>query len=525
MPTSDKIAKELKQKFAELEKENLKLRELLWLRHGCELSCLYGDDGCMDCNRCVIDFKRDTPEQIKNRIERVGDAEVVRLREQLLPLLSLSHVLGIKRTYIDLETGVKEEDCRENIADRRSQGSPVIVADSEEQPAVDIEPQAPNSKLVTRCLSDRRCQDSKALNIVVVSTGTFTYGLIVDELHDSEEIVVKPLGRHLKHCKGYAGATIMGDGRVALILDVAGIARMAGLSSLEGHTQAIEGAKETEEILRSREETQSLLVFMNGEEEQFSVPLELVARIEKVKEVDIERLSGKKVIQYRGGTLPLFTIDEVASVKPLEDWENFQVIVFKFSGREVGLLTTGPVDAMEVSVEIDDVTLKQTGIMGSAIIGGRTTLIVDIFEMIDTLNPDWCIERITAQNVNDHKPTILLVEDSNFFRNQVKSFMEDDGYNVIEAEDGMIAWNVLQKHIDDVSVVVTDVEMPNLDGFALTNKIRGDERFSHLPVITLTSLAGEEDIERGKSVGVDDYQIKLDRERLMQSVHDHLEGR
>ena len=188
-------------------------------------------------------------------------------------------------------------------------------------------------------------------------------------------------------------------------------------------------------------------------------------------------------------------------------------------------MTTGPVDAMEVSVEIDDVTLKQTGIMGSAIIGGRTTLIVDIFEMIDTLNPDWCIERITAQNVNDHKPTILLVEDSNFFRNQVKSFMEDDGYNIIEAEDGMIAWDLLQEHGDEVSIVVTDIEMPNLDGFGLTEKIKKDERFSHLPVIALTSLAGEEDVEKGKAVGIDDYQIKLDKEDLMKSIYNFLQVR
>lgn len=207
--------------------------------------------------------------------------------------------------------------------------------------------------------------------MVVVSTGIFKYGLIVDHLYDSEEIVVKPLGRHLKRCKGYAGATIMGDGQVALILDAAGLARMAELASLERIHRVAEAATDTRKTSKSGEEVQSLLLFMNGRE-QFAVPLELVERIEKIKVTDIEQLGGKRVIQYRGGSLPLFSIDEVAGVSPLEEKENLQGIVFRVAGKEVGLLTTGPVDAMEVSVEIDDTTLRQTGIMGSAIIGEVT---------------------------------------------------------------------------------------------------------------------------------------------------------
>ena len=102
----------------------------------------------------------------------------------------------------------------------------------------------------------------------MVSTGALKYGLVVDSLHDSEEIVVKPLGRHLKHCKGYAGATIMGDGRVALILDVAGLSRMAELNSAE----VVERASEVhEEELKTGKDVQSLLMFRNAEDEQFSV--------------------------------------------------------------------------------------------------------------------------------------------------------------------------------------------------------------------------------------------------------------
>jgi two-component system chemotaxis sensor kinase CheA len=344
--------------------------------------------------------------QIKDRIEKVGDAEVVRLRDRLLPLICLADVLGIDRTYIDPADGEQKPNRRQSVADRRSRVSPLFEEDllEDEQQATSDEPASTESSITSneqpaiRNLKDRRYHARSAVNIVVVSSGIFKYGLVVDKLHDSEEIVIKPLGRHLKHCKGYAGATIMGDGRVALILDVAGLAQMVGLASVEGTDRAAEVAQEATEVAKAREDMQALLVFRNAENEQFAVPLAQVGRIEKIKKADIELVGGKKVIQYRGGSLPLFAIDEVAEVKPLADREELITIVFPLSGREVGLLATGPVDAIEVAIEVDDSTLKQPGIMGSAIIGDYTTLMVDIFGLIETLNPKWFAKR---QEIND----------------------------------------------------------------------------------------------------------------------------
>ncbi|MBW1741257.1 MAG: chemotaxis protein CheW [Deltaproteobacteria bacterium] len=442
--------------------------------------------------------------QVKERIEKVGDAEVVRLRGRLLPIISLADVLGIERTYIDPTDGQQKPDRRKGIIDRRSKVSPLFEDDSVEhdQPGCNSESETHNLS-ERRTKTDRRYHASSAVNIVVVSAGAFKYGLVVDEFRDSEEIVVKPLGRHLKHCKGYAGATIMGDGRVALILDVSGLAQMAGLTSMEGTDRALEVAQEASEAIRARRDVQALLVFRNAEDEQFAVPLALVARIEKINKADIELVGGKKVIQYRGGSLPLYTIEEVAEVKPLADNKDLIAIVFTLAGREVGLLATGPVDAIEVAIDIDDSTLKQTGIMGSAIIGGYTTLMVDIFGLVEALTPQWFEDRKAVEVADGKAATILLAEDSGFFRNQVKEFMEAEGYNVIEAEDGMVAWNLLQEHAEQIA-------------------LREDPRFSDRPVIALTSLAGDEDVARGKQVGIDDYQIKMDKERLLGSIYNYL---
>ena len=196
--------------------------------------------------------------QIQERIEKVGDAEVVRLRGHLLPLLKLSEILGIDSLFMDPDDGVEKTDRRKSIADRRGQDE-TIGGDSastdgqefentveskspgeapDEQPN-HVEQQTtdrphPIAQRDRRKKTERRYHAESAVNIVVVSTGPMKYGLVVDKLHDSEEIVVKPLGRHLTQCKGYAGATIMGDGRVALILDVGNLVQMAGMVSVEG---------------------------------------------------------------------------------------------------------------------------------------------------------------------------------------------------------------------------------------------------------------------------------------------------
>jgi two-component system chemotaxis sensor kinase CheA len=463
-------------------------------------------------------------DQVKKRIERVGNAEVVRLRGNLLPLIKLAHVIGVNSTYKDPMTGSTYKDRRESISDRRGKRSPLFDIDDN---FAENETNSENKQAMERRLEgpDRRYHAASALNIVVVSTGAMKYGLVVDELHDSEEIVVKPLGRDLKQCKGYAGATIMGDGRVALILDVSNLAQMAGLVSLEGSKRATEVAQESQDEHRAKKDLQSLLIFRHSEKEQFAAPLNLVERIEKIKVTDIEYLGGKRVIKYRNGILPLFSIEEVASVEPLADNENLLVIVFTVAKREIGVLAIGPVDAVESSLDMDGSTLKQTGIMGSTIINGHTTQLVDVYEIVKALNPEWFEEQNIPEENENNGTAILFAEDSRFFRNQVKTSMEEHGYKVLEAEDGVVAWQVLQEHFDEIGIVVTDIEMPNLNGFELTQKIKNDPNFSHLPIIALTTLSGEEDIRHGEKVGIDDYQIKLDREKLLESIYNFLDGK
>lgn len=451
--------------------------------------------------------------QVKERIEKVGDADVVRLRGNLLPLLNLAQVLGIQKTFIHPDDNMEYPDKRKSIADRRSNK----IDKNGKRESV-------NSGFIhDRTGEDRRYRAASAINIAVVSAGTNKYGLVVDELRDSEEIVVKPLGRHLKKCSGYAGATIMGDGKVALILDVSNLAQMAELTTMAEAERTAKAARAAEEAREKAKDKASLLLFKNGPE-HCAAPLNLVERIERIPVSSIEHVSGKKVVQYRGGALPLYELSQVANVSKLPQTEQQEIIVFTVKGRELGLMVTPPVDAVEISLDIDDSTLKQVGINGSMIIDGHTTLLVDIFDVVKTLNPSWFeAEKLAAADMEEAgQKVILFAEDSAFFRNQVKGFMTDEGYRVITAEDGEIAWNLLKERANEIDIVVTDLEMPNMDGFELTAKIKKDPALSHFTVIALTSLASDAHVKRGKEVGIDEYEIKLDRENLMKLIRRYL---
>ncbi len=304
---------------------------------------------------------------VKEKIAKVGDAEVVRLRGELLPLLNLPEILGIKRSYIDPATGLEQPDRRKDLADRRSEkfsdNGDMLSTDNPEQDF-----QQRNSK-------DRRRHGAGDVNIGVVFAGNYKYGLVIDQFHDSEEIVVKPVGRHLKKYKSYAGVTIMGDGKVAFILDILNLAHMAGLSTITESSQLTKAAGEDAINTNDKE---SLVIFKNQETEYYAAPFESVERIEKLPSSSIENIGTRKVVQYRGGALPLYELSQIIDVKPLPKREQQEVIVFKVEDKRFGLMVTPPVDTLEVELSIDDSTLKQEGIKGSMIIKGHTTLLLDI---------------------------------------------------------------------------------------------------------------------------------------------------
>ena len=462
----------------------------------------------------VVELLRIRADKIKERIEVIGDAEVLLLRDELIPIVRFADVLGIDRTFVDPATGESATDRRERLADRRSRVRGTGSSGGEAAREEDFTPK--------RQSGDRRERATSDMEIVVVHTGAMKYGLVVESFHTGEEIVVKPLGRHLKGLPEYAGATIMGDGTVALIVDVAGVASKAQLAnaSVAARETEIEGA--AEKLVENR----SYLLFYNAREELCGTPLESVVRVERATHKQVENIGGKRTMQYRGTFLPLVTLSDVARVGSIGEDQDIAVIVAEVGGREVGLIAAMPVDVIDAKANIDVVTHRQTGIAGSTIIRDTTVLVADIFEIAQTVFPEWNLQRSAEVSLGAGSTCqILLAEDSDFFRAQVRRYLESDGYGVVEAEDGEVAWKLLQEQGDSIQAIVTDVEMPNLTGLGLAERVRKDARHDQLPIMALTSLASEEDIAKGKAAGVDDYQVKLDRDNLLSALRALLAAR
>ena len=222
--------------------------------------------------------------------------------------------------------------------------------------------------------------EAENANIVVLRADDQQFGLVVDEINDTEEIVVKPLSKQLKSINTYAGATIMGDGRVALILDVLGLAQRANVVS-EGRDRAVTENEEKQSTPAAADERRTVLLFQNGERERMAIDLSLVARLEEFPRDTIEMAGGQEVVQYRGQIIPLIRVAEVLgrgrneAARPPEG--SVQVVVYRENGRTVGLVIDRILDIVEESIVLQPDTGRR-GVLGSAVIQQRTTEVLDI---------------------------------------------------------------------------------------------------------------------------------------------------
>ncbi len=353
---------------------------------------------------------------------------------------------------------------------------------------------------------DDQSEEDTGINIVVLNAGGRLFGLVVDAISDSEEIVVKPLGSHLKNIPVFAGTTLMGDGRVALILDIVGITSAISSSGEDSMKQAssVTGAG-------MEDEHQFLLLCSVDPQEFFALPLALVNRLDKIKASDLEYVGGKEVIQYRGHSMPVIRLENYLSVSPLPDQEEYHLIVFHMNNKDIAFLVSQIEDSLDLAIDVEEGIFKQEGIIGSAIIKNRTTLFLDVYQIINMHDPEFFV----TEELHAEEPArILLAEDSTFYRNMLTSYLTAAGYEVIEAEDGLKAWQIFQS--EPVDLVITDIEMPHMDGLELTRKIRSQN--NDIPIIAVTSLSGEENRQKGAEAGISDYQAKLDRDQVLQAV-------
>jgi two-component system chemotaxis sensor kinase CheA len=251
--------------------------------------------------------------------------------------------------------------------------------------------------------AERKVQESQNVNIVVLQADDRQFGLVVDAINDTEEIVVKPLGKQLKGIATFAGATIMGDGRVALILDVLGLAQAARVVT-ETRDRGL--AEKTATVREKSKGLQTLLLFRNPDGGRMAIPLSLVARLEEFERSAVEKTGSECVVQYRGEILSLIFLHSAMDAKSEEKGgseaaeahqasEKIQVIVYSERGRSVGLVVDRILDIVE-SDEVIQNKLARKGTLGMMVTQGRVTELLDVDTVLARLSSNFVEESVNA---------------------------------------------------------------------------------------------------------------------------------
>ncbi|HXN69245.1 MAG TPA: hybrid sensor histidine kinase/response regulator, partial [Bradyrhizobium sp.] len=386
----------------------------------------------------------------EHRIERIKDTAVLRLRNKLLPLMHLKKLLKI---------------------------------------------------------DDGSSSDPENGFIVVTQVGSQTFGIVVDGVFHTEEIVVKPMSTKLRHIDMFSGNTILGDGAVIMIIDPNGIAKALGASGGASHEMAEENAASR---ASAAEQLTSLLVFRAGSAQPKAVPLGLVTRLEELPIDKIELSNGRYMVQYREKLMPLVQMEGVS----VQTSGAQPILVFADDGRSMGLVVDEIIDIVEEKLHIE-VTGGQAGILGSAVIKGHATEVIDVGHFLPMAFADWFSRKEMRPSATSQ--SVLLVDDSAFFRNMLAPVLKAAGYRVRvapNAQEGLTALRSGQVF----DVVLTDIEMPDMNGFEFAETIRADAHLSSLPIIALSSMVSPAAIERGRLAGFHDYVAKFDRPGLIAAL-------
>ncbi len=343
--------------------------------------------------------------------------------------------------------------------------------------------------------------------VVVTQVGNQIFGTVVDSVFHTEEIVIKPMSSRLRHISVFSGTTILGDGSVIMILDPNGIAQSLGRAA---QAQA-EANTHHEDEDTSNEDAVSLLVFRAGSQRAKAVPLSLVTRLEEIDCARIEMSDGRCLVQYRDQLMPLLRVDDETGLKK----EGAQpILVFSDQGRSMGLAVDEIVDIVEDKLDIE-VGGHRPGVLGYAVVKGNTTEIIDVGHFLPQAFEDWFRRRDVGRGRLAR--AVLLVDDSAFFRDMLAPLIKAAGYHVVAVGSAAEALEALQSGTR-FDLVVTDVEMPDMDGFAFAEAMRALPNSARLPIIALSAMFSNEAIQRGRAAGFHDFVAKFDRAGLIAAI-------
>jgi two-component system chemotaxis sensor kinase CheA len=371
-------------------------------------------------------------------------------------------------------------------------------------------------------LSGKKELNRRVFNIVVLASASHSYGLVVDKINDTADIVVKPLPNFLKKVDMFSGATIMGDGSVALIVDPQGISdRM-----LKNHKDSHPAKSDQQNRSAPMPATITEYLLVKIAQSTYAIPLVLVHRLEEFQTSTFDHSLEEVLVKYRDGLLPVLEVDkllDLPSDKKLEDMPVRPVVVVSKNNRSYGLSVDHILDITQTDQEIVGHIRARDGLLGTVIAPtGEVLTVIDTYAVINKamgISADGKTKAI-------RKVKVLLAEDTMFFVRQITKVLVEAGLEVTHAPNGEEALKIL--HSQDSShfgIIISDIEMPKMNGFELAKKVREDERYAKVPLLALTTRFKELDQERGLSSGFDRYLEKLQSEQLIDTINSVLGGK
>ena len=351
----------------------------------------------------------------EHKVETLNNARVLRLRDRLLPLMSLTGALNIKASE-----------------------------------------------------ADKAHNDTQF--VVVMQQGGVMFGIVVDEVYDTEEIVVKPLSSAISDVKNFSGATILGDGSVIMIIDPQAISRAVG-ETHEHTSDEADARAQREEANTRKDDKESLIIFRAGSNDPKAVPLGVVTRLEDLDAATFEQSDGKVLVQYRGTLMPIVPADPYTAIRS----EGTQpILVFTHNSHAIGIAVDEILDIVEEKLVIEMASDKG-GMLGTAVIKGKATDILDVGYHLSNAVTDW-----DAPIKKEAPKSIVLVERNPFFRNLLSPLLKAAGYEV-EAVDTVSAALVCAEY-HKPSAILADIDEDK--GSAL--RLLEDARVAGAPVVALS---------------------------------------
>ncbi|ETR74036.1 MAG: Chemotaxis protein CheA [Candidatus Magnetoglobus multicellularis str. Araruama] len=415
-------------------------------------------------------------------IETNGDQEVFRLRKTLLPIVRLNEVLTRNTRFT--------ESVRFEISEKYNHISKQMISNTTDDNLQEI------------------------LVFAVLKAGNRRFGLIVDQVLGTEEIVVNPLHSLIHTIKIYSGTTIMGDGTVALILDVNGIANHCGLVFSNLSEKKDDKSKD-----RTQSDSHRILLFKSGKNEQFAVPLLLMKRVEIISPKQIQEIGDREYISIEGKTIQVVRLENVLNVSSATESHRMYLLIPKQSPQPIGFLASKLIDVINMPLDLSKEDYMEEGLLGTALIGEIITLFIDIYKIIGKIfahfQPELQPEKQPSNN--QKQINVLLVEDTVFFRRLIKGQLVSEGFTVSTAENGIEALELMEK--ENFDMIVSDIEMPEMDGLTFIRAVRNHNNYKNIPAIAVTSLDSPEDRQKGLNAGFNGYQIKIDKEKLINNVN------